>query len=97
MMPVIPHITSECLDKLGHTNDFKWPIIDKKYIKNNNINLVVQVNGKKRKVLSLDKNFEENELIMFIKQQNLLKNYLNDKKIIKTIYIKNKLLNLIVK
>jgi len=96
IFPIIPHLASECLDQLGETKNIKWPEIDKKFLDNNLSNIVVQINGKKRDVLSLENNINEVDLINKIKNNEKLKNFIDGKKIKKTIYIQNKLINLIV-
>ncbi len=97
MMPIIPHFSNECLDSLNYNKDFKWPEIDFKYLQNENTNIVIQVNGKKRSLISVQKNINENNLIKVIKDKELIKNYLNNGNLLKTIYIKNKLINYIIK
>ena len=96
IFPIIPHLSSECLDQLGETKNIKWPEIDKKFLDDNLSNIVVQINGKKRDVLSLENNINEVDLINKIKNNEKLKNFIDGKKIKKTIYIQNKLINLIV-
>ena len=68
-----------------------------KYLKTKIHNIVVQINGKKRGLISSEKNLDEKELIEEIKQKEDLKKFLADKEIIKSIFIKNKLINLILK
>jgi len=57
----------------------------------------VQVNGKKRALITTEKELEKDELIKNIKHQKEIIKFLDEKEIIKTIFIKNKLINLIVK
>ena len=95
--PVLPHITSECIKDLSIDNDSKWPILDKKYLEKEIINIVIQVNGKKRSIIEANMKINEKDIIdKSIKDSQILK-YIKDKKIVKTIYVKNRLLNLIVK
>ena len=51
LSPFIPHFAAECLEILKKYKDLinEWPDVDEKYIVNENINLVIQINGKKRK------------------------------------------------
>ena len=97
MMPVIPHISSECLIKLNYNKNFNWPKIDFQYLENKNTNIVIQVNGKKRSLISVKKNIDEKDLISVINDKELIKNYLNNGNLLKTIYVKNKLINYIIK
>ena len=61
------------------------------------INLVVQINGKKREVLIIKKDVKENEILEIINSNDRILNYIKDKKIVKKIFIPNKIINLIVK
>ena len=63
MQPVIPHIISECLTNIGEKTDFDWPDFDKKYLDKKELNIVVQINGKKRGLVISDKNTDEKLLI----------------------------------
>ena len=49
MMPVIPHLANECLLKLDYTKTTKWPEIEKKYLNKEEYEIVIQVNGKKKR------------------------------------------------
>jgi leucyl-tRNA synthetase len=51
MMPVIPHFASECLERLGHSKTVLWPDVNEKHLVNENIEIVIQVNGKKRNII----------------------------------------------
>jgi leucyl-tRNA synthetase len=97
MMPLLPHITSECIEQIKTDTDLKWPIADKKYLIEENVNIVVQLNGKKRDVIKVKTNTNENELLEIISNNDKLKPYLLEKQILKKIFVPNKILNLIVK
>ena len=70
--------------------------IDKNVILNENINIVVQINGKKRGIINLTSEISESELIIKIKNNPLINKFINNEELKKTIYIKNKLINLII-
>ena len=55
------------------------------------------MNGKKRAVISIEKDTLEDEIIKQVKNKKLIDKYLINGKIIKTIYVKNRLINYIVK
>jgi leucyl-tRNA synthetase len=97
MLPVIPHITSECLEELEYKKKLEWPKINQKYLFKKNIDIVIQVNGKKRAVINIKKNITEKELINELHKNVTISKYLKDKKINKSIFIQNKLINLIIK
>jgi len=74
----------------------EWPTIDKKFLEQEIFNIVTQINGKKRKVFSINKSIDEKTLIENIKKDEQIKKYLDNKEIIKTIYIEKKLINFII-
>ena len=94
-MPIIPHFSSECLKSLN-SKDIKWPSYDVSFLKEEKINLVVQINGKKRALLKLMPNIKEDELFEIIGNDETLKKYLDNKTIKRKIFIKDKLFNIIV-
>ena len=97
MMPLIPHFASECLQDLKDNNIQKWPKADKKFLDEENINFVIQINGKKKLILNISKGISEEMLIKMIKNDNKTNQLLQNKKIIRSIFVKNKLINLIIK
>ena len=74
-----------------------WPKIENKYIQNTKNNIVVQINGKKRSVISVESNSDENSILKILKKEKSLDKYLLGKKIFKSIYIKDRIINLIIK
>ena len=94
--PIIPHIAEECLEEINVNKKNEWPEIDKKFLKKNIFNIVVQINGKKRELLTMDKEINEKELLKQLKRNEKNKKFLDNNKIKKSIYIKNKLINLII-
>ena len=97
MMPLIPHLASECLEDIQDNNKKKWPKVDKQFLTSNNVNLVIQINGKKRSIINILKGTDEDKLIKQVKNDLNIKKYLKNKNIIKSIFIKDKLINLIIK
>ena len=97
MSPVLPHFTNECLTKFDYKDIYKWPTVNQKYLIEEESLIVIQVNGKKRSFITINKNLEEKELIDQIKDKQLISKYLDNGELIKTIYIKNRLINFIIK
>ena len=97
MMPVVPHIANECLEKLNNKEKIKWPEIEKKFVENDDTTIAIQVNGKKRGLISVKKDLNEEDILKEIEQKKLLEKYLKDKKIFRVIYVKNKIINIIIK
>ena len=97
MMPLVPHFASECLEDLKITSKVEWPIADKKILMSEKIDMVIQINGKKRSIINCKKEISEDSLIKLIKDDKKLDKFIKNKKIVRSIFIKNKLINLIVK
>ena len=96
MIPFVPHLSYECLELLKCSSANKWPKIDKENVLNE-MKLAVQINGKTRDVITIKKDLSEKDVIKIIHNSHTkAKKYLEDKKIIKTIFIKNKIINYII-
>ena len=94
----MPHLASECWEKITQQQNLhmeKWPTYDESHLKVEEINLVIQVNGKKRSILNVKP--DTNEEILFEMSLNLdnIKKFIQDKIIVKKIYIKDKLINIV--
>ena len=76
---------------------FYWPKYDSKLLKEENCIIVIQVDGRKRGILEMPVNSKEKIVLDKAKKiENVLK-YIENVNIIKNIYIKNKLVNFIIK
>ena len=98
--PFIPHLTSECLNQLSKFDKIEkdiWPKVNQKYLILEEINLVVQINGKKREIFKVKKDLSEEKILEMINSNQKITNYIDGKKIIKKIFVPNKIVNLIVK
>jgi len=96
IMPVVPHYANECLDNLKLNKDLHWPTYDNKLIEEKNTLIVIQINGKKRGLVTLPKNSSEEDLLNLIMTDDKIFKYIEGKDIKKKIYIKDKLLNVII-
>ncbi|RPH00036.1 MAG: leucine--tRNA ligase [Candidatus Pelagibacter sp. TMED118] len=95
--PIIPHFSNECLESLDVTNRIEWPKVDLGKIKEENINIVIQLNGKKKSNMVTKKDIKEEELMEIIKDDIKMKRHLEGKKIIKKFFVKNRLINILTK
>ncbi len=94
----IPYIANECWEKITNENNLssqEWPKIENTLIKKDHFDIVIQINGKKRAIINAINN--ENEENIFSKSLAIknIKVILEEKTIIKKIFIKNKLLNIV--
>ena len=99
MTTVIPHFANECLEMLGlniNQKNILWPNINKSVLIKDKVNFVIQINGKTRGVLDLKINMDEKKVLDEIKNNKKMNNHIINKTIKKTIFIPNKLINLII-
>ena len=94
--PIIPHFASECLEGIGHNKDLNWPKYDENFIQNENINFVVQINGKKRGLLFLERNLSEKKILEIIENDKNITKHLINKNFKKIVFVPNRLINIII-
>ena len=96
LSPIIPHFAQECLCELNVKNNITWPEANKKYLQEDKVEIVVQINGKKRFTIKGNTDSTEKEIYdKVIKEEYFIKNY-GAMVIKKTIFVKNRLMNLII-
>ena len=95
MNPFIPHFSNECLNTINE-NQICWPKISKEDLIEDNINFVVQINGKKRAILKVKRDVIEKEILEIIKTNLEIKKFLKDQVIKKSIFVPNRLINIIL-
>ena len=96
MIPFTPHIAHECLEKHNCKNKNNWPEIDLGNL-TNEIKIAVQINGKTRDIITIKKNLGESEIVKLVQEKSKAKKFLENKKVFKTIFVKNKIINYIIK
>jgi len=99
LFPFAPHLSQEIWsmfngDRLLEKE--KWPSYDSRFLEEETCELIIQVNGKKRDKISIDKNLEFEEIKKIVFSNNKIKKFINKKKIKKIIFVKNKLINLVI-
>jgi leucyl-tRNA synthetase len=96
VMPVIPHFSNECLKVISPSKIVNWPTVEERYLVDKEVNIVVQINGKKRQIIKTTKDIPEDNLMGIINNDALLIKYLNNSTIKKKIYVPNRLINIII-
>ena len=96
MMPVIPHFSNECIELLEDEREIKWPKTDEKFLIEENINFVVQINGKKRGLIKVNRDISEDDIIKLVKENNEINKYIKNQELKKKIFVPNKLINIII-
>ena len=94
--PIIPHFSNECLEHLGLKQNIIWPEINREYLMNEKINFVVQINGKKREILKIERGLNEDTIMNQINSSKSLEKYIKDVIIKKKIFVPNRLINIII-
>jgi leucyl-tRNA synthetase len=95
-----PFVTEELWSLFGNTGSVHnelWPEVDEKYLVESELNLSVAINGKMRAVIKVSPDAEEGEVIEAAKKEVNVSKYLSEGELDKTIYIKGKTLNFVVK
>ena len=100
LSPTTPHLTEELWQKTGREysiHNQRWPVWDEVLAKDEEITLVVQVNGKVRDRITVPASITEDEARQLAPARPKIKPYLTDKKVAKVIYVPGKLVNLVVR
>jgi leucyl-tRNA synthetase len=94
--PVIPHFSNECMKMLNINEKMLWPKVNEKFLLEENIKFIIQINGKTKKIMISKKDTSEDLLLEKIKNDNKLNAFLENKDIQKKIFIPNKLINILI-
>ena len=98
--PFMPHLAQELWELIGETDELsyqKWPSYDKNVAQQDIITIAVQINGKRRSEIEISRNQTENDVITKAKADPKVFTYLKNSEIVKEIYIKEKILNIVIK
>jgi len=96
--PFAPHISEELWKKLGHNNSIhteQWPKYDENNIVEDIVTIAIQIDGKIRGSFKINVGTEDEEIKKEAMSLDVVKKWIKDKKISKTIYIKNRLISIV--
>ena len=100
LSPILPHVCHVLWEKLGNTqpiHEVQWPIVDDEALKKDSLELVVQVNGKKRATIQVPSNAENQQIKeIALVNENVLRK-IENKKVVKVIVVPGRLVNIVVK
>jgi leucyl-tRNA synthetase len=99
LLPFAPHIAEELWENLGHKESIAeepWPKYDPSLIVEEEIDLVVQVNGKVRDTIRVKADISEDEAKKVVLESGKVKKWIEGKEIKKIIFVKGKLINVVV-
>lgn len=94
-----PHMTEELWEQLGHSESIhisSWPVHDEAYLVDEQITIVVQVNGKVRGEIQIASDASEEEVMVQAKAHEKVASYIEGNKLKKEIYIKGRLVSFVV-
>ncbi|AEE14509.1 leucyl-tRNA synthetase [Thermodesulfobium narugense DSM 14796] len=95
-----PHISEEIWSRMGHTDLVcfqNWPEVDPDYLEDDICTIAIQVNGKLRDKIMVEKDLEEEAIEDKVLSSLRVKKFIEGKQILKKIYVKNKIFNIVVK
>lgn len=100
LYPITPHIGEELWSVLGHEGTITyepWPTYDESKLVDDEVEVVVQVNGKVRSKVKVAKDAAKEQLEQIAKEDERVKEHIEGKEIVKVIVIPGKLVNIVVK
>ncbi|MBB5336078.1 leucine--tRNA ligase [Pectinatus brassicae] len=100
LAPFAPHITEELWQELGHTNSIHiadWPQYDEKATVADEVEIVVQVNGKVREKITISAQAAPEDVKKQATELDRIQEITADKNIVKVIYVPKKLVNIVIK
>jgi leucyl-tRNA synthetase len=100
LCPFAPHLCEEIWETLGN-EDFlslsEWPKYDENKTVDKEIEIAVQINGKTRGILAIPVNKEKDKVLEMAKAMSKIAEAMEGKRLIKEIYVPNKIVNFVVK
>ncbi len=102
LAPMVPHVAEEFWEKLGHADGLwnaKWPYLGverAELARPDEVEIPVQVNGKVRGRVTVPMGAKEDDVVRLAKALPAVAQHMNGKRIVKTIFVPDKLLNLVV-
>ena len=100
LSPVAPHIAEELWNRLGHNDTITyeaWPTYDEAKLVEDTVEIPVQVNGKVRATIQIAVDASEEEVKNIVHENANVQSQLEGKTVVKEIYVKNKIYNIVVK
>ncbi|MDR1784606.1 MAG: leucine--tRNA ligase [Endomicrobium sp.] len=99
MAPFVPHLCEEIWKMLGYkeyVSECSWPVFKESFIKKSYIELPVQINGKLRGKIVVHAEASENKIREIVERDERIAKYLENKKILKFIYVKSKIITVVI-
>jgi leucyl-tRNA synthetase len=97
---ICPHVGEEIWSIMGHNETIayeKWPSYDESKTVDSSVTIAVQINGKLRSTIVIEKDTSKDDAIALAKADQKVADFIADKTIIKEIYVPGKIVNIVVK
>ena len=97
LIPFVPHLAHECLEQLGEKNINVWPTFNSNLSIEEKIKIAIQINGKTREIIEIKKDSDEKDVINETKKIKKINDQLIKAEVKKIIFVKNKIINYLIK
>jgi leucyl-tRNA synthetase len=97
--PIFPHLIEEIWEKTGHNYSVHmqaWPKVNKEYLKEEEVEIPVQINGKVRGRLKVSRDISEDEIRQKVLSEKAFSEYLTGGNIKRLIYVPGRIVNIVV-
>src|ERR1035437_3050390 len=99
LTPYAPHVSEELWNNLGNEGsilDASFPIFDPKYLIESSKEYPISINGKMRTTINISLNATQDDVEKIVLENEVIKKWIEGKSIKKLIYVKNKMVNVVV-
>lgn len=100
LAPFVPHITDELWHELGYeglVNEQSWPSYKEEELKKDEIEIVVQINGKNKEKISISGEASKDDMVEIAQNNEKIKGLTEGKNVVKVIAVPGRLINIVVK
>lgn len=97
--PVAPHITEELWEILGNTTCIaktSYPVYNVNYLQLQDITVAIQINGKTKGSIVVNKDITKNDLLAEVTKLNNIAKHINNQELKKVIYVPKKIINIVL-
>ena len=98
--PFMPHLSQELWELMGESSELTyedWPKYDESFILQDEVTIAVQLNGKRRSEINISKDEDESSVLDKARSDEKIVAFIGDMEVVKEIYIKDRIVNIVVK
>ena len=98
LYPIVPHLSDTIYTKIykSYNERTSWPNINKEMLIDNQLNLPIQINGKRKTEISVAPDLTEEALKELVLEESLIKNALLNSDLKRFIYVPKRIINLVI-